>query len=376
MRRLSLWGLLALLLAACGANPPPIAAAHTPTARPIVVAAATRSASQTPLATGAPTGTPTGTPTSTPTPTPHPLTILSMRQRAYPGSDITIEQTLEPGSNYDRYIASYQSDGLKINALLTIPRGEQPATGWPVIIFNHGFIAPDVYRTTERYVAYVDSLARSGYIVFRSDYRGHDQSEGEARGTYGTPDYVVDVLNAVASMERYPAADPNRIGMWGHSMGGYITLRSMVITTTIKAGVIWAGVVGPYPNLFERPTATPTPEDFTPEPTTTATPSFNRRWRSELAAVYGSPEENPEFWNSISANAFLTDLSGPLQLHHGTADTSVPLAASQLLYQQMQAAGEPVEFYVYDGADHNLTAGFSLAMQRTIDFFDKYVKGS
>ncbi|HZY42197.1 MAG TPA: dienelactone hydrolase family protein, partial [Anaerolineae bacterium] len=82
------------------------------------------------------------------------------------------------------------------------------------------------------------------------------------------------------------------------------------------------------------------------------------------------------FWNSISANAFLTDLSGPLQLHHGTADTSVPLAASQLLYQQMQAAGEPVEFYVYDGADHNLTAGFSLAMQRTIDFFDKYVKGS
>ncbi len=209
----------------------------------------------------------------TPTPTPHPLTIESMRERSYPGSDITIEETLQPGSNYSRYRASYQSEGLKIYALLTVPNGEKPATGWPVIIFNHGFIPPDVYRTTERYVAYVDWLARNGYIVLRSDYRGHDQSEGEARGAYGAPDYTVDVLNALASMEQFPDADPNRIGMWGHSMGGYITLRSMVITDTIKAGVIWAGVVGPYPNLFQRPTATPTPEGATPEPTRTGTPS-------------------------------------------------------------------------------------------------------
>ena len=95
-----------------------------------------------------------------------------MRERTYPGSAITIEETLQPGSNYSRYRASYQSEGLKIYALLTVPNGEKPATGWPAIIFNHGFIAPDVYRTTERYVAYVDWLARNGYIVLRSDYRG------------------------------------------------------------------------------------------------------------------------------------------------------------------------------------------------------------
>jgi len=299
-----------------------------------------------------------------------------MRERAYPGSEITIEQTLQPGSNYSRYIASYQSEGLKINALLTIPNGEKPATGWPVIIFNHGFIPPNIYRTTERYVAYVDWLARSGYIVFRSDYRGNDQSEGEARGAYGAPDYTVDVLNALASMEHFSEADPNRIGMWGHSMGGYITLRSMVITNTIKAGVIWAGVVGPYPNLFQRPTATPTPEGATPEPTRTGTPSFNGRWRAQLVELYGTPEENPEFWNSISSTAFVSDISGPLQLHHDINDHSVPLAASEYLYQAMQAAGKPAELYTYPGDDHNLTQSFGLAMQRTIEFFDKYVKGS
>src|SRR5450759_1223676 len=101
-----------------------------------------------------------------------------MRQKSYPGSAITFEQTLAPGANYNQYIVSYRSDGYKIYALMTIPKGQKPATGWPVIIFNHGYIQPDQYVTTERYVAYVDAIARSGYIVFKSDYRGHGRSEG------------------------------------------------------------------------------------------------------------------------------------------------------------------------------------------------------
>ena len=103
------------------------------------------------------------------------MNILAMRQTPYPGSEIVIEETLEVGANYNRYIASYQSEGLKIYALVTIPYGAMPPTGWPAIVFNHGYIPPTQYRTTERYVAYVDWLARSGYIVFRIDYRGHDR---------------------------------------------------------------------------------------------------------------------------------------------------------------------------------------------------------
>ncbi len=175
--------------------------------------------------TSANTPTPTEVPTRTPTPTAtlHPMSILAMRQTPYPGSDIILEQALEPGGNYYRYYASYLSEGLKIYGLLTIPFGEMPATGWPAIVFNHGYIPPEVYRTTERYVAYVDWLAQSGYIVFRIDYRGHDRSEGEANGAYGDPGYTVDVLNAVTALKRFPQVDPERIGMWGHSMGGYLT---------------------------------------------------------------------------------------------------------------------------------------------------------
>ena len=90
--------------------------------------------------------------------------IESLRQRVYPGSEIVIEQTLTSGVNYERYIASYLSEGLKIYALLTVPQGEKPADGWPVVVFNHGYIPPDQYRTTERYVAYVDGFARNGTL--------------------------------------------------------------------------------------------------------------------------------------------------------------------------------------------------------------------
>jgi uncharacterized protein len=336
-----------------------IAALATPTVSPSVTPSATQTAS--------PTEPPTATPTFTPSPTPHFMDIQAQRQTPYPGSEIIIEQQLASGSNYYRYYAYYLSEGLKIYALLTVPFGDMPEGGWPGIVFNHGYIPPAQYRTTERYLAYVDSLARSGYIVFRIDYRGHDRSEGAPTGAYSHPGYTTDVLNATTALKNFPQTDPERIGMWGHSMGGYLTLRSMVISPDIKAGVIWAGVVASYPDLLERwrPSTMPSP---TPNPT------GPRRWRVEWSELYGSPQENPDFWNGISANSFLSDISGPVQLHHGTLDSSVPLLFSELLYEQLQAAGQPVELYIYEGDDHNLSRFFSQAMARTIEFFDRHLK--
>src|SRR5258708_29705492 len=49
-----------------------------------------------------------------------PLTIEALKKAEYPGSNIVIEQTLDPGSNYQRYISSYKSEVFKIYDLLTI----------------------------------------------------------------------------------------------------------------------------------------------------------------------------------------------------------------------------------------------------------------
>lgn len=290
-----------------------------------------------------------------------------MRQTPYPGSQIVIEQELDRGANYSRYYSYYLSEGLKIYALLTIPDGDPPEGGWPGIVFNHGYIPPSQYRTTERYIAYVDSLARNGYIVFRIDYRGHDQSEGQATSAYGHPGYTVDVLNAVSALQAFSLSNAELIGMWGHSMGGYLTLRSMVISPEIKAGVIWAGVVAPYADLLTR-------WRRSGGPTSTPGATGSRSWRGVWSGLYGTPDTNPDFWNGISPNTYISDISGPMQLHHGTSDTDVPLEFSQTLYNQLLEAGKIAEFYTYDGDNHNISVNFSDAMFRTIQFFNRYLK--
>ena len=295
----------------------------------------------------------------------HPMTIAYLRKQSYPGSALTIEQTLAPGPNFSRAIASYRSEGLKIYALLMVPLGQRPATGWPVIVFNHGYIPPQEYSTTERYEAYMDGFAANGYIVLRPDMRGHGNSEGMANGAYGHPDYTIDVLNAVASIQQFAEADPNRIGMWGHSMGGYITARAMVVSPDIKAGVIWSGVVASYEDLLQL---------WTLGAEIGLIPESVHRWGTQLLAQFGTPADDPAFWASLSANSYVRDLSGPIQLHHGSGDTVVPLAFSNLLLDDISGAGGAVEYFMYPGDDHSLTTSFDTAMARSIAFFDAHVK--
>ncbi|MEA3376159.1 MAG: alpha/beta fold hydrolase [Chloroflexota bacterium] len=366
----------ALSLAGCGGFDLQYTRSPTVSPAPKLTDAVTLPPPPTGTATPLPTNTPTPIPTDTPTPTPtplHPMSVAYMRQQSYPGSDIVIEETLSPGENYDRYVVSYQSEALKIFGLLTVPQGEPPQSGWPIIVFNHGYIPPDEYRTTERYVAYQDAFARNGYIVFKPDYRGHGDSEGDASSGSRGPGYTIDVLNAVASLQRYPGADPERVGMWGHSMGGSITMRAMVVTDDIKAGVIWAGVVATYEEIFEarprwvgaRPTSTPGPEGTlapTPEP--------------EGLFASGMFDENPEFWAAIDPLSYLSDLSGPVQLHHATGDESVPVEFSESVYSRLQEAGQTAELYIYEGDNHDISANFATAARRSVAFFDQYVKGS
>jgi dipeptidyl aminopeptidase/acylaminoacyl peptidase len=304
---------------------------------------------------------------------PNPLSIEYMRGQEYPGSDIVIEQILPQGSNYDRYIASYKSDGLKIYALLTVPQGSPSASsGWPVIIFNHGYIAPEQYRTTERYLAYTDAFSRNGYIVFKSDYRGHGNSEGTPDFPEYSPSYTIDILNAISSIKKFQGADPDRIGIWGHSMGGTIAMRVLVVSQDIKAADIWAGVVGTYQDLAEnhhgRYTSRPHPSPLPGEPTR------RPNGRTLLTQQYGDIAVNPQFWASIDPMTYLKDIAAPVLIQHGTSDEEVPYVLSQKLDIALRTAGKTVGFYSYEGDDHNLANNLSTALQRSVDFFDTYLK--
>jgi dipeptidyl aminopeptidase/acylaminoacyl peptidase len=140
----------------------------------------------------------------------------------------------------------------------------------------------------------------------------------------------------------------------------------MVISKDVKVGVIWAGVVASYTDLLYNWRRT---GSFTPSPSSTG-----RGWRSGWIQLYGTPEDNPVFWNAVSANSYLGDLSGPLQLHHGTSDEDVPLEFSIRLAEQARAVGKIADLYTYEGDNHNISKYFSTAMSRTIAFYDLYLK--
>ncbi|WP_019587926.1 alpha/beta hydrolase family protein [Deinococcus apachensis] len=275
-----------------------------------------------------------------------PISIQALRAREYPGSKLTVIRTLRPGVNYSRQVVSYESDGLTIYGLLTVPNGTPPEGGWPAIVFNHGYIPPNVYRTTERYVAYQDALARAGFVTLKSDYRGHGDSEGQARGGYDDPGYTVDVLNAAASLKRDPRVNRARLGLWGHSMGGQLSLRAMLVDRDLKAASLWAGVVASYDVLATEWGWPPGEEKRVLDP-------LNRR-----------------YLRMLSPNASLGDLNGrPIQLHHGTADEEVPYAFQQDLAADLRAAGQGVEAYRYEGDNHNLSRNLGLALRRSVVFF-------
>ena len=284
-----------------------------------------------------------------------------------------IEEGLSPGVNYNRYIVSYYSEGSKIYGLLTVPNEEAPKEGYPAIIFNHGYIPPSQYATTQKYISYVDNLARNGFVVFKIDLRGHGESGGIPNGTYFSNGYTIDAIHALRSLQKLDYVNGESIGMWGHSMAGNLVLRAALVEEDIKAAVIWAGAVYSY-------------EDFTKYRLNDT--SYVRREVSEREQQrrYGSllvteevrklreePEEidfETEFWQNISLTANINYLKAPLQLHHAVNDSVVNIGYSRDLAEVLKENDKEYEIYEYSGGGHNINSPyFESAMSRTVEFF-------
>lgn len=302
---------------------------------------------------------------STPTPKPFvDMTVPYLRAKSFVSTLSSLEK-LNESSNYTAYLTSYASDGFQVNGLLTKPNGEMPEGGWPAIVFVHGYIPPTVYRTTQNYVSYVDFLARNGFVVFKIDLRGHDKSEGEAGGGYFSGDYVSDTLNARAALQTSGFVNPDRIGLWGHSMAGNVVLRSLVVKTDIPAVAIWAGAVYSYSDQAKYGIS-----DNSYRPPANNTDRIQKR--QQLFDTYGQFSVQSEFWRQVAPTNYLHDIQGAIQVHHAVDDTVVNIGYSRDLMELLSQTQVPHELFEYSTGGHNITgASFTSAMQRTVDFFTK-----
>ena len=321
--------------------------------------------------TALPTATPTSTSTPAPTPTPdpfEPFTIEHLHARTYDTGPIEIVKTLETNAQFTRYLIAYPSDGLRITGMLDVPKSDS-SQRFPVIILNHGYIDPARYVTGSDTRANADYLARAGYLTLSPDYRDYAGSDGNpqdsgpnVRGenTFRV-DFAIDVLNLLHAVQSLPQADTNRIGMWGPSMGGGITLKVLTVDRgqLVKAAVLYGAMSGDEVANLRH---------------------IDQLWRpgifDRVTAIFGSPAEHPDDYARISPATYLGDIAAPVSIHHGTADDQVPLAWSVDLAQRLQDAGKSVELFEYNGAGHTFSgSAWNTFMQRVTEFFDKHVGG-
>ena len=307
---------------------------------------------------------------SSPTPMSFPLqelTIPYLRTRTYKG-ELNEFKELSSSGSYTSYLTSYVSDGLKINALLTRPTGDLPTGGWPAIVFVHGYIAPTTYQTDGvQYADYVDYLASHGFVVFKIDLRGHGDSEGQPGGGYFGADYIADTLNASDALGKSGFVNPDKIGLWGHSMAGNVLMRSFAIRPDIPAVVIWAGAVYSYADMQKYGI-----QDNSYRPPVSTTPGQSRRQR--ITELYGQYDDTIPFWQQMAPTNFVNDLKGALEIHHAVDDVVVNIGYSRDLMTAMKSVSAPHELFEYPTGGHNLSgASFDLAMQRTVAFFKKYL---
>lgn len=295
------------------------------------------------------------------------LTIPYLRERSY-YSALNELQVYAKNNDYTSYLTSYNSDGLNVNGLITIPNGEVPENGWPAIVFVHGYIPPTLYQTTSNYVAYVDYLAKSGFVVFKIDLRGHGNSEGEANGAYYSSDYVIDILNAKSALESSSFVNKNKIGLWGHSMGGNVTFRAFVADKNIPALVIWSGAVYTYQDFF----------DYRISDSSYQRPASNsnrQRLRDKIYETYGEFVVDSEFWQKVVPTNYLKEVNGAIQLNHAVNDSVVSIEYSRNLDKILDNSKLNHELNEYEAGGHNIEGiYFNQAMQNTVRFFNTYLR--
>ena len=303
----------------------------------------------TPTATPPPTITPT--PTNSPTPTPNPLlpyTIAGLRERTYPGGAIQIRAVLTATDVFTRYYIDYPSDELTITGVMQIPRGEGP---FPVVILNHGYIAPGRYWSGADTWKAAEYLNSHGYLTLSSDFRGWGQSDrGE---NYFRAGLVIDALNLVGAIPSIPQADPARVGMWGHSMGGGVATKAITIDPRLKAAILYAPVSGDDTEVIARWGS-----------------GGLRGGDGDLATAYRQTIRDRDFLRLTSPNHHFTGVTAAVQIHIGSADKTTPPPWAEAIRDALQAAGVEVEYFVYPGQGHAFQGeSWDLFMQRVVEFF-------
>jgi dipeptidyl aminopeptidase/acylaminoacyl peptidase len=313
-----------------------------------------------PSSTSQPTPTPTVTGTADAEalpPVTDPVSLAALMREDFAGGRIRVRREILATDAYTRSEVTYPSGDVTVSGVLLRPRGTGP---FPAVVLNHGYIEPSVYVTGQGLMREQDYLARAGFVVLHTDYRGYADSDATTdRARETRLGYTRDAINAVESLKQLRYVDPDRVAMLGRSMGGGVTLNALVVRPgLVRAAVVFAPVSSDFVDNFNRWTVRERPA--------AAAATYRR---------YGTPQQEPDFYRGLSARTYFDRITEPVLIHHGTNDESCPIRWSRTTQSLLQKAGVDSRFEVYRGEHHAFGPRWPLSMERTVRFLRRQLEG-
>jgi len=243
------------------------------------------------------------------------------------------------------------SSGQALKGALLLPADYVPGRHYPLVVQVYpredlaGFI--NSFGMSDGMLNW-QVFATRGYAVFMPNIRANPDTK--------MADIAKCVLPGVRQVIGLGVADPRRIGVIGHSDGGYAVLALLVQSGLFKTGVMSAGygnVIGDYGYEHGRRQT----EEY---------------WRSRAR-----PWKNRELLIDNSPYFFLDRLEAPLLILQGSIDTTVPPQLAKEVYGGLQQLGREAAYVEYQGEDHS-PGDFTLPhqldyYQRVLDWFGTYL---
>lgn len=240
-------------------------------------------------------------------------------------------------------------DGQTLHYRIFEPRDRDPAKKYPVIVSVYG--GPVAQRVTNSWSGrdlYLHYMAQRGYIVFQLDNRG-----SAYRGKkFEDPIYlqlgqveIDDQITGVEYLRSLPYVDAGRIGIYGHSYGGYLAIMAMFKAGDyFKAGVSGAPVTDW--SLYDT--------------------HYTERY-------LGHPATNAAGYLASSVFPYVKDYKGELLIYHGMADDNVLFTNSTKLFSELQQQGKMFDMMTYPGSKHAMFGqSVQTHLHQTITaFFDR-----
>lgn len=251
----------------------------------------------------------------------------------------------------------------RISGTITLP----PAPGtYPVLLLLRGWADEEIYYSgygTKNAAAY---FAQNGYITVAPDFLGYADSDPYAdspiEARFQTYTAAITLYSSLGNLNTALSGaglnysiNPEKVGVWGHSNGGQISLALLAVTGDPIPTTLWAPVTIPFPDNIVHYAADQDDRG-----------ALIRNLVHDFKSSYDESVFTP--------TNYLDRITAPMLLHQGTADDAVPVEWNDDFSKKMDSLGKDVIYHVYPGVDHNMRPSWGTVIRRDVEFFNAYLQ--